>query len=63
MLCHRRSDASGTGYWSAATGEYRSDLIQLAFGRDGLLLPQVLGPTGRAGQLRTGAPLAPGAGD
>lgn len=58
-----RSDASGTGYWSAATGAYRSDLIQLAFGRDGLLLPQVLGPTGRAGQLRTGAPLGPGAGD
>ncbi|MBQ0993418.1 xylulose kinase [Micromonospora sp. H61] len=58
-----RSDASGTGYWSAATGAYRSDLIQLAFGRDGLLLPQVLGPTDRAGHLRTGAPLGPGAGD
>ncbi|WP_422774318.1 xylulokinase [Plantactinospora sp. WMMC1484] len=58
-----RSDASGTGYWSAATGEYRPDLIRLAFGRDDVLLPQVLGPTGRAGHLRTGAPLGPGAGD
>ncbi|GIG91565.1 xylulokinase [Plantactinospora endophytica] len=58
-----RSDASGTGYWSAATGNYRTDLIRLAFGRDDVLLPQVLGPTGRAGQLRTGALLGPGAGD
>ncbi|MEU8082796.1 FGGY-family carbohydrate kinase [Micromonospora sp. NPDC049101] len=62
-LCTDRSDASGTGYWSAAAGAYRSDLIRLAFGRDGLLLPRVLGPTGRAGHLRTGAPLGPGAGD
>ncbi|KAA9378224.1 xylulose kinase [Microbispora cellulosiformans] len=58
-----RSEASGTGYWSAATGEYRLDLIRLAFGRDDVLLPQVLGPTGQAGHLRTGAPLGPGAGD
>ncbi|GAB3974890.1 FGGY family carbohydrate kinase [Plantactinospora veratri] len=58
-----RSEASGTGYWSAATGEYRPDLLRLAFGRDDVLLPQVLGPTGRAGHLRTGAPLGPGAGD
>jgi xylulokinase len=58
-----RSEASGTGYWSAATGHYRPDLIRLAFGRDDVLLPQVLGPTGRAGHARTGAVLGPGAGD
>jgi glycerol kinase len=44
-----RSEASGTRYWSAATGEYRLDLLRLAFGRDDVLLPQVLGPTGQAG--------------
>jgi xylulokinase len=58
-----RSEASGTGYWSAANGDYRYDLIRLAFGRDDLRLPQVLRPTGQAGQLRTGAPLGPGGGD
>ncbi|MFC5944345.1 FGGY-family carbohydrate kinase [Micromonospora harpali] len=58
-----RSDASGTGYWSPATGEYRFDLFGLAFGRDDVLLPQVLAPTGRAGRLRTGALLRAGAGD
>ncbi|GAA3162213.1 hypothetical protein [Nonomuraea salmonea] len=50
-----RSEASGTGSWSAATGEYRLDLLRLAFGRDDVLLPQVLGPTGQPGLLRTGA--------
>ncbi|MDG4819440.1 FGGY family carbohydrate kinase [Micromonospora sp. WMMD956] len=58
-----RSEASGTGYWSAASGGYRRDLFGLAFGRDDVLLPQVLAPTGRAGRLRTGAPLGAGAGD
>ncbi|WP_433200801.1 FGGY-family carbohydrate kinase [Dactylosporangium sp. CS-047395] len=58
-----RSEASGTGYWSAATGRYRRDLVGLAFGRDDVLLPEVLGPTGRAGQLRSGAPLGAGGGD
>ena len=38
-----RSDASGTRYWSAATGEYRPDLLELGFGRR-LVLPEVLGP-------------------
>jgi xylulokinase len=58
-----RSDASGTGYWSAATGGYRADLLRLALGRDGVALPEVLGPTGIAGALPSGAPLGPGAGD
>src|SRR5206468_9305418 len=27
-----RGDASGTGYWSPSTGEYRGDLLHLGFG-------------------------------
>lgn len=57
-----RSDASGTGYWSPATGEYRPDLLRHAFGREPLT-PVVLGPTQTAGAVRSGAPLGPGAGD
>jgi xylulokinase len=57
-----RSDASGTLYWSAATDEYRRDLLELGFGRV-IGVPEVLGPTGVAGALRNGAPLGPGAGD
>ncbi|MGN9910534.1 xylulokinase [Phytohabitans sp. LJ34] len=57
-----RSDASGTGYWSTPTGEYRPDLLRRAFGREPLV-PEVLGPTGVAGTLPGGAPLGPGAGD
>ena len=48
-----RSDASGTGYWSGATGEYRLDLLERAFGRDDVRLPRVLGP-GRAGRAHPG---------
>ncbi|HEX8628967.1 MAG TPA: xylulokinase, partial [Catenuloplanes sp.] len=58
-----RSDASGTGYWSPATGGYRRDLLRLALGRDDVLLPEVLAPTGTAGALHNGAPLGAGAGD
>ena len=57
-----RSDASGTLYWSAATNEYRPDLLELGFGRR-IKTPEVLGPTGGAGHLPNGAPLGPGAGD
>ena len=61
-----RSDASGTGYYSAATGEYRKDLVRRAFGRTPVL-PRVLGPYERAGVggvLATAdAVLGPGAGD
>ena len=42
-----RGDASGTGYWSAATGEYRRDLLTAALGHDAQL-PRVLAPDGRA---------------
>jgi xylulokinase len=57
-----RSDASGTMYWSAVTNQYRLDLLELGFGRI-IGTPEVLGPTGVAGTLPTGAPLGPGAGD
>lgn len=42
-----RSDASGTGYYDAATGTYRSDLLELALRGRRPGLPSVLGPAGR----------------
>ena len=57
-----RGDASGTGYWSPSTGEYRLDLLERAFGRS-LQVPRVLGPSERAGQTSQGAQLGPGTGD
>ncbi|MEV1015581.1 xylulokinase [Micromonospora sp. NPDC049801] len=45
-----RGDASGTGYWSPATGTYRPDLLERAFGRQ-LVVPEVLGPAESAGRL------------
>jgi len=57
-----RGDASGTGYWSPATGEYRPDLLRLAFGRD-LALPRIAGPAEVVGETAAGALLAPGTGD
>ncbi|KAB1915071.1 xylulokinase [Micromonospora sp. AMSO31t] len=53
-----RGDASGTGYWSPRTGEYRLDLLERAFGRR-LRVPAVLGPAEAAGHLD---PAALGAG-
>jgi xylulokinase len=57
-----RGDASGTGYWSPATGEYRRDLLELGLGHDAVL-PRVLGPAEVAGRLPSGAVLGPGTGD
>jgi xylulokinase len=57
-----RSDASGTGYWSAPSGTYRLDLLERAFGRR-LEVPEVLGPAAIAGHTAGGSPIAPGAGD
>jgi xylulokinase len=57
-----RSDASGTGYWSPATGEYRTDLLRRALGHDAEL-PRVLGPIDAAGRTAAGALIGPGAGD
>src|SRR3954471_10866774 len=43
-----RGDASGTGYFSPATNEYRRDLLTAALGHDARL-PRVLGPADQAG--------------
>ena len=62
-ICTDRSDASGTGYFSAETDRYQPDLLELAFrGRDPAL-PRVLGPRETAGETPSGAVLGPGAGD
>ncbi|SOJ52974.1 Xylulose kinase [Mycobacterium simulans] len=42
-----RSDASGTGYFDAASGDYRVDLLELALRGRCPELPRVLGPSGR----------------
>jgi xylulokinase len=57
-----RGDASGTGYWSPATGAYRDDLLRLAFGRD-LAVPKVAAPAEPVGETSDGAVIAPGTGD
>lgn len=57
-----RGDASGTGYFAAETGEYRRDLLELAFGRD-LALPAVLGPSQVAGRTDSGMVVGAGTGD
>jgi xylulokinase len=59
-----RGDASGTGYWSAASGTYREDLLALVDAeRDwAAAVPPVLGPRETAGEWR-GAVVGPGTGD
>jgi xylulokinase len=61
-----RSDASGTGYWNPVTGEYDRALLTAALGHDAIL-PRVLGPGDRAGEVHaengTSAVMGPGAGD
>ncbi|MDR1117792.1 MAG: xylulose kinase [Bifidobacteriaceae bacterium] len=57
-----RSDASGTGYWSPFTEDYRFDLLERAFGGRPLL-PRVAGPADVGGQTPQGALIGPGAGD
>ncbi|HYO36490.1 MAG TPA: xylulokinase [Geodermatophilus sp.] len=65
-----RGDASGTGYWSPVTGDYRLDLLERAFGRTPVV-PRVLGPAEQAGTVAAGsltggdggAALGPGTGD
>jgi xylulokinase len=61
-LATDRGDASGTGYWSPATGSYRPDLLRLALGGDALV-PAVLGPAASPGETPGGALLAAGTGD
>jgi xylulokinase len=59
-----RGDASGTGYWSAASGTYRHDLLALVDPeRDwSSVVPTVLGPLEAAGEWN-GALVGPGTGD
>ncbi len=57
-----RGDASGTGYWSPVTGEYRPDLLTLAFGRE-LAVPRVAAPAEQVGRTPGGAVVAAGTGD
>jgi xylulokinase len=57
-----RGDVSGTGYWSPAAGDYRLDLLELAFGR-AYDVPRVAAPHEVVGETATGILLAPGTGD
>jgi xylulokinase len=57
-----RGDASGTGYWSPARGEYREDLVRMALG-DVPLLPRVVGPAESPGTTPEGRLLGAGTGD
>lgn len=57
-----RGDASGTGYWSPATGEYRRDLLELALGHDAHL-PMVSPPGQPAGVTASGLIVGCGTGD
>ncbi|QZN86068.1 xylulokinase [Cellulomonas sp. C5510] len=67
-LATDRSDASGTGYWSPFTEDYRRDLLELGLGHDAAL-PRVVAPheaagrAGAGGPVREGALLGSGAGD
>jgi xylulokinase len=59
-----RGDASGTAYWSARTGEYRLDLLELAMRGRRPAVPRVAGPAEPVGVLAgTSAVLGPGTGD
>jgi xylulokinase len=57
-----RGDASGTGYWSPTTGQYRHDLVRLALGRE-VDLPRVLGPDATAGFTEGDVVVSAGTGD
>ena len=57
-----RGDASGTGYWSPSTDQYRTDLVELAYGRL-VGTPIVLGPNEAAGENAGGMVVAAGTGD
>ncbi|MFP8964604.1 FGGY-family carbohydrate kinase, partial [Streptomyces nanhaiensis] len=57
-----RGDASGTGYWSAATESWRADLAELALGHP-VKLPEVLGPAEPAGHTPEGLLISAGTGE
>lgn len=56
-----RSDASGTGYWNPASGEYDRELLIAALGHDAVV-PRVLGPA-EGVRDADGRLVGPGAGD
>jgi xylulokinase len=59
-----RGDASGTAYWSARTGEYRFDLLELALRGRRPHVPRVAGPAEVVGTVAgSDAVLGPGSGD
>ena len=68
QLTTDRSDASGTSYWSPASGEYDRELLIAALGHDAVL-PRVLdaaetaGPTVAFAGVPAGIPVGAGAGD
>ena len=57
-----RGDASGTGYFSTATGEWRPDLASVALGHD-VVLPRVVAPGAVAAETGSGAVVSAGTGD
>ncbi|MEU5216510.1 FGGY family carbohydrate kinase [Streptomyces sp. NPDC020807] len=57
-----RGAASGTGYWSARTGAYRTDLLELALGHPAEL-PEVLAPAEAAGTTPEGLLISAGTGE
>ncbi|MFJ8659066.1 FGGY family carbohydrate kinase [Streptomyces sp. NPDC093795] len=57
-----RGAASATGYWSARTGAYRPDLVELALGHQAVL-PEVLGPAEAAGTTPEGLLISAGTGE
>ncbi|WP_457950432.1 xylulokinase [Pseudarthrobacter sp. alpha12b] len=61
-LATDRSDASGTGYYSTAEGQYLPDVLAASLGHVPVL-PRVLGPLEAAGRTPAGSLLAAGAGD
>ncbi|MGW4161694.1 FGGY family carbohydrate kinase [Streptomyces sp. NPDC004788] len=57
-----RGAASATGYWSARTGAYRPDLVDLALGHQAVL-PEVLAPAEAAGTTPEGLLISAGTGE
>lgn len=57
-----RGAASATGYWSAGTGSYRPELVELALGHQAAL-PEVLGPSEAAGTTPEGLLISAGTGE
>lgn len=56
------SDASGTGYFNSATGEYEYELLEAALGKRALL-PKIIAEGTAAGNTPSGILVAGGAGD